>query len=271
VLAAAARGGTADSPITWVFEPESFAPLAKVVGDSRYAIVTDHLGTPKAMFDATGAEVWSASIDAYGNLRDIKGDHQSCPFRWPGQYEDQETGLYYNRFRYYDPDAGQYASQDPIRLIGGLRAHAYPNDPACQLDPLGLSCVSKEEKDRREDAFRFYREAGFPASRAWDHMRGIDFSHPVERELLPKGKTLAQHKMGDGLGNYFAEPGTLPTNLGISPAGRIETTLTSTRAATALKSTAASVLDTWTVKGSPYVTNGGATQFFVPDKGAFVP
>jgi hypothetical protein len=84
-----AQGGTAESPITWVFEPESFAPLAKLVGDSRYSLVTDHLGTPKAMFDATGAEVWSASIDAYGDLRNIKGHRQSCPFRYPGQYEDQ--------------------------------------------------------------------------------------------------------------------------------------------------------------------------------------
>jgi hypothetical protein len=88
-LAAAAQPGTAESPITWVFEPESFAPLAKLVGDSRYSLVTDHLGTPKAMFDATGAEVWSASIDAYGALRNVKGDPQSCPFRFPGQYEDE--------------------------------------------------------------------------------------------------------------------------------------------------------------------------------------
>ncbi|HMC93903.1 MAG TPA: RHS repeat-associated core domain-containing protein, partial [Polyangia bacterium] len=120
MLAAAAQGGTAESPITWVFEPESFAPLAKLVGDARYSLVTDHLGTPKAMFDATGAEVWSASIDAYGDLRDLKGHRQSCPFRYPGQYEDQETGLYYNVLRYFDSATGSYIGRDPLGLVGGL-------------------------------------------------------------------------------------------------------------------------------------------------------
>ena len=111
--------GTSDSPITWLFEPESFAPLAKLVGDERQAIITDHLGTPKAMYDAAGNKAWSASIDAYGDLRDVEGDRQSCPFRWPGQYEDAETGLYYNRFRYYDPAAGEYVSRDPIGFMLG--------------------------------------------------------------------------------------------------------------------------------------------------------
>ena len=41
------------------------------------------------------------------------------PFRYQGQYEDIETGLYYNRFRYYSPESGTYISQDPIRLAGG--------------------------------------------------------------------------------------------------------------------------------------------------------
>ena len=63
----------------------------------------------------------------------------SCPWRWPGQYEDEETGLYYNRFRYYDPDAGRYISQDPIGLAGGLSPYAYTRDPLTIVDPLGLT------------------------------------------------------------------------------------------------------------------------------------
>ena len=110
--------GTATSPITWVFEPESFAPAAKLVGNHQQAIITDHLGTPTAMLDAEGQTVWTADIGIYGELRNVTGDKQACPFRWPGQYEDDETGLYYNRFRYYDPEAGEYVSQDPIGLAG---------------------------------------------------------------------------------------------------------------------------------------------------------
>jgi RHS repeat-associated protein len=134
-----AEDGTPTSPITWLFEPESFVPLAKLVGPSKYAIITDHLGTPRAMFDAAGAQVWSASIDAYGTLRNVEGPKSACPFRWPGQYEDEETGLYYNRFRYYDPQAGEYISRDPIGLRGGAALLAYVPDPLAWIDPLALA------------------------------------------------------------------------------------------------------------------------------------
>ncbi len=134
--AGATEPGTAEDPITWLFDPESFVPMAKLVGDARYAIITDHLGTPTAMYDATGAEVWSATIDAYGDLRNITGTRTACPFRWPGQYEDAETGLYYNRFRYYDPGAGTFLACDPIRLAAG------PRPTPIRWSPLSLSILS---------------------------------------------------------------------------------------------------------------------------------
>jgi len=139
---AAAQGGTADAPITWVFEPETFAPLAKLVGGQTYGIVADHLGTPQAMFDALGGEVWGADIDAYGDLRNVRGERGACPFRWPGQYEDAETGLYYNRFRYYEPSAATFVSSDPINIAGGLALYAYVRDPLTWVDVLGLTCKS---------------------------------------------------------------------------------------------------------------------------------
>lgn len=131
--------GTASAPITWVFEPESFAPLAKLTAAARYAIVTDHLGTPTAMLDERGKQVWGADIDVYGELTNLVGDKHACPFRWPGQYEDEETGLYYNRFRYYDPEAGAYIAHDPIGLAGGIRQRSYPSDPLRRADRLGLA------------------------------------------------------------------------------------------------------------------------------------
>ncbi|RYZ87012.1 MAG: hypothetical protein EOO68_28155, partial [Moraxellaceae bacterium] len=108
--------GTKERPVTWLFEPDSFAPMAKIVGDEHYSIITDHLGTPNVIFDKEGTQVWSADISVWGELRNLRGEKDFCPFRFPGQYEDSETGLYYNRFRYFDPEAGQYASQDPIGL-----------------------------------------------------------------------------------------------------------------------------------------------------------
>jgi RHS repeat-associated protein len=80
----------------------------------------------------------------YGELQNVVGEKQACPFRWPGQYEDEETGLYYNRFRYYDPEAGGYVSQDPIGLAGGLCPSAYVADPLVWQDPLGLSSCQDE-------------------------------------------------------------------------------------------------------------------------------
>jgi RHS repeat-associated protein len=131
--------GTRDAPITWLFEPESFAPMGKMVGASAYDIATDHLGTPIAMYDGEGVEVWTAELGIYGQVRSLAGLKEACPFRWPGQYEDGEAGLYYNRFRYYDPAAGAYASQDLVGLAGGARFHAYPGDPLVSVDPFGLA------------------------------------------------------------------------------------------------------------------------------------
>ncbi len=142
--------GSADKPITWVFEPESFAPTAKLTGKQQLSIIADHLGTPAALLDGDGRAVWSADIGVYGELRNLVGDKQACPFRWPGQYEDDETGLYYNRFRYYDPDAGEYVSQDPIGLTGGFGLYRYVQDPASALDPYGLACSSLQKRSPAE-------------------------------------------------------------------------------------------------------------------------
>lgn len=131
--------GTREAPVTWLFEPDSFAPMGKQIGDQYYPIVTDYLGVPVAMFNDQGKKIWSADISIWGDLRNHTGHRQDCPFRWPGQYEDEETGLYYNRFRYYDPEAGQYVSQDPIGLAGGTRPYQYTTEPLQRTDPFGLS------------------------------------------------------------------------------------------------------------------------------------
>ncbi|MEW9306316.1 RHS repeat domain-containing protein [Labrys neptuniae] len=61
-----------------------------------------------------------------------------CPIRFQGQWEDEETGLYYNRFRHYDSLAGQYMSPDPIGMFGGIRNFGFVVSPAILFDPLGL-------------------------------------------------------------------------------------------------------------------------------------
>jgi RHS repeat-associated protein len=123
---------------TWLFDPDTFAPASKIVGDKHYSIITDHLGTPLSMFDEKGVLTWGADLDIYGAVKSLQGDRSDCPFRYPGQYEDCEIGLYYNRFRYYDLEGGEYVSQDPIGLLGGFNIYSYVKDLNRWSDPFGL-------------------------------------------------------------------------------------------------------------------------------------
>ncbi len=139
-------------------ETESPAPTAVA---EIFHVHADHLGTPRELTDDAGNVVWSASYSAWGavasidtppqrtwvrdgnTLREICGE-QSAPvvqnLRFQGQYFDAETGLHYNRFRYYDPDVGRFVSQDPIGLLGGNNIYLYAPNPVQWIDPLGLSC-----------------------------------------------------------------------------------------------------------------------------------
>ena len=75
----------------------------------------------------------------YGRSVDKMFDEHFVPFRYQGQYADEETELYYNRFRYYDPQLGQYITQDPIGLAGNNPTlYGYVSDPNFWIDPFGL-------------------------------------------------------------------------------------------------------------------------------------
>ncbi len=115
-------------------------PAAKITAEETYSIVTDYLGTPVEMYDSSGEKTWEAEYDIYGKVRNLSvGSLNDCPFRYQGQYEDEETGLYYNRFRYYDSESGIYVSQDPIGLRGRTPTlYAYTKDINVWIDPFGL-------------------------------------------------------------------------------------------------------------------------------------
>ncbi|PSK89093.1 RHS repeat-associated protein [Taibaiella chishuiensis] len=125
--------------VTWIYDQQSFSPCAKLIDGQQYSIVNDYLGTPVQAFDNQGKKVWECELDIYGKVRKITGDPGFIPFRYQGQYEDAETGLYYNRHRYYDPEAGDYISKDPVGLLGGLALYAYVKDTNTWLDILGLA------------------------------------------------------------------------------------------------------------------------------------
>jgi RHS repeat-associated protein len=185
---------------TYVYEPESFVPLAQLRTCSPLHHVAraalpksmrvraggpmvakdkslgepvqirhyhcDHIGTPREVTAEDGGITWQATYRAWGNTASVhweavgtesaadpgldraannaslseaaRDDSGLQPLRFQGQYFDSETGLHYNRFRYYDPDCGRFVTQDPIGLAGGDNPSQYALSPTSAIDPLGL-------------------------------------------------------------------------------------------------------------------------------------
>jgi RHS repeat-associated protein len=173
--------------ITWLFDPDTLRPAAKLQGEHAWSIVTDYLGTPTTMLDENGRTVWSADLSIYGQIKNLTTadgqTHTSCPFRWLGQYEDEDTGLYYNRFRYYDPATGTYISHDPIRLAGGLNICAYVHDPLTWVDPMGLSGCDGNPARPRKGKFRGGSHADMSGPRTKGD--GLDSHHMPDRHANP--------------------------------------------------------------------------------------
>jgi RHS repeat-associated protein len=112
--------------------------------EAVYYYHNDHLGTPQILTNASGNVAWKATYPPFGEA-EILLETVENPFRLPGQYYDQETGLHYNYFRYYNPGTGRYVTTDPIGLAGGINLWPYTgNNPVNFLDPLGLTfCASQ--------------------------------------------------------------------------------------------------------------------------------
>ncbi|HCU1618818.1 TPA: RHS repeat protein, partial [Escherichia coli] len=120
----------------------------------------DHRGLPLALISEDGNTAWSAEYDEWGNqLNEENPHHLHQPYRLPGQQYDKESGLYYNRHRYYDPLQGRYITPDPIGLEGGWSLYAYPLNPVNGIDPLGLSPA---------DVALIRRKDQLNHQRAWD-------------------------------------------------------------------------------------------------------
>lgn len=114
-------------------------PSAKIVGERRYSIISDYLGTPVEAYDEEGQRVWVRELDIYGQTRSEAGEASFIPSSTKEQYYDHETGIAYNRFRYYSPETGAYISQEPIRLRAGLsNLYAYVHDVNVWVNPRGL-------------------------------------------------------------------------------------------------------------------------------------
>ena len=154
-------------------ETEVEATTAKAKDFAVFYYQCDQIGAPQELTDEQGNIVWAAeykvwgrttslevsatgtdNLDPYdlnrfwpGGPRDLKArsssttqalNHVEQNLRFQGQYHDHESGLHYNRFRYYDPQIGRFVSQDPIGIEAGWHHTAYAPNPFTWIDPLGL-------------------------------------------------------------------------------------------------------------------------------------
>lgn len=106
-----------------------------------YHVLSDHLGTPQVIIDKNENVVWKADYEPFGKAN-ITTETITNNIRFPGQYYDEETGLHYNYYRYYDPSSGRFITSDPISLYGGLNTYGYANqNPLFFIDSDGLAAV----------------------------------------------------------------------------------------------------------------------------------
>lgn len=173
----AQQDGGAGRTVHYIYEPGSFVPVAQallhkpiqLMGQPNYSgdysqdddplwrnkptalpidalswYQCDHLGTPQELTDQNGEIAWRAQYKAWGEVREQRSaaaqqQGVTNPIRFQGQYHDHETGLHYNRHRYYDPAVGRFISKDPIGLDGGIHLYEYGPNSTEYVDPYGLS------------------------------------------------------------------------------------------------------------------------------------
>ncbi|WP_232471942.1 RHS repeat-associated core domain-containing protein [Vibrio gazogenes] len=127
---------------SYIYEPGTFKPLALLKGEGKdatpYYYHLDQIGTPMEITDVAGQSVWAVQYRAYGRVLTQQVEEIQSPLRFQGQYYDAETGLHYNRHRYYSPSTGRFTTADPIGLAGGLNNYQYVPNPTGWVDPLGL-------------------------------------------------------------------------------------------------------------------------------------
>jgi len=186
---------TGDDIREWVYYPGSFEPLAMLVTDTTckdneaseriYYYANDPNGCPTRLLDETGKVVWAALYDAWGKVKKLPVDLVEQPIRLQGQYFDAETGLYYNRWRYYCPENGSFVSQDPLGLMAGENIYGFGPNAQMWVDPLGLECkmggVKSELPERNGALNQAKRDANILRSKQPDKIVKVKMTEAKSR------------------------------------------------------------------------------------------
>lgn len=159
--------------------------VAMVRGGNIYYIHNDHLNTPQVITDASQQVVWMANYEPFGKLAANQTNSIEVYSRFPGQYLDSETGLYYNYFRDYDPSIGRYIESDPIGLGGGINTYGYVDgNPVNRIDPTGQFAIVIPALPYIAEAVAY---VGSAAAAAWA-------AHKVKENLTKEEKQQAANE-----------------------------------------------------------------------------
>ncbi|MGY0057660.1 putative T7SS-secreted protein [Streptomyces sp. LZ34] len=151
-------------PVTLTWDHDGLHPIAQTeriteattqqeIDQRFFAIVTDLVGTPTELIDESGAIAWHTRATLWGTTTWATSSTTYMPLRFPGQYYDQETGLHYNHYRYYDPATARYLTPDPLGLDAGPNPCRYVLNPLIAADHLGLyTCKQNADKLRKNMA-----------------------------------------------------------------------------------------------------------------------
>ena len=127
--------------VNYVRLPTIDEPLSRIDGTTIRHYVWDALGSVVGLADDSGASVTTYLYDAFGTTT-ATGETSNNPFQFSGR-ENDGTGLYHYRYRYYSPEMQRFISEDPIGLSGGMNYFSYAyNDPINWVDPDGLNPVA---------------------------------------------------------------------------------------------------------------------------------
>ncbi|AUX36884.1 uncharacterized protein SOCE836_091020 [Sorangium cellulosum] len=127
----------------YAYSPDAPVPIAQVIdteagpGAWQYFVHRDGAPVPLALVGGDGTVEQVFEIDAYGRV--IAGDAAATLSRFPGHWYEPETGLHYNRWRYFDAASATYLSPEPLGIEGGLEAYGYVSGrPLALIDADGL-------------------------------------------------------------------------------------------------------------------------------------
>ena len=168
----------------------------------RRFVVSDQIGRPVQIEDDLGRIVWQASLAPYGAATISPESTIQFALRSPGQYEDREIGLCYNRFRFYSPELGRYIQPDPAGLEGGLNLYAYPASPLVEIDVFGLHPPKTEDGEGGKKSGQ--DDEGAPKRTERD--ADPNEASPLTGEAVPGAVKVVEHTVdGQVVARYYVD------------------------------------------------------------------